>query len=291
MNTILREITSLSDKDCFMVYSRVKNFTFPLHVHPEYELNYIENGTGVKRVVGDSVENIDDLELTLITKPNLEHGWFKDQCESTEVKEITIQFHCDLFNEKFLNKNQFYSVKEMFEKAVYGITFPRQSILKIRDKLHLLASEPKSGYSVLKLFEIIYDLSLEKNIRKLSSKSFSYDENDYDSKRIKEIYNYMLNNYQNDIHLSDASNLIGMSENALSRFLKQKTGRNFIDSLNEIRLGQAARMLIDTTLTVSEICYKCGFNNISNFNRIFKKKKRLTPNEFRETYKKLKHFF
>lgn len=289
-NTVFREVTSLSDKDCFMIYSRIKNFTFPLHSHPEYELNFIENGVGVTRVVGDSVEIIENLELTLIAKPNLEHGWFRSECKSSEVREITIQFHDDLFNDKFLYKNQFYSVKEMFEKGTHGITFSEDTILKVKDKLYALASEQNSGYSVLKLFEIIYDLSLG-TMRILCNNSLNYNENDYDNKRIKITYNYMLENFNKDIRLLDVAELVCMSENALSRFLKQKTGRNFMDSLNEIRIGQAARMLIDTNNTITEISYDCGFNNVSNFNRIFKKRKALTPGEFRETYKKLKHFF
>jgi AraC-like DNA-binding protein len=273
-----------------MIYSRIKKFTFPLHIHAEYELNFIENGAGVKRIVGDSVENIDDIELTLITKSNLEHGWFRNECQSKEVKEITIQFHHDLFNEQLLHKNQFHSVKEMFEKATFGVTFSKDTILGIKDKLYSLASENKNGYSVLKLLEIIYDLSLG-SMRELSSISFNKNEQDHDSCRIKNAYDYMLKNYKKDIRLVDIALFVSMTENAFSRFLKQKTGRNFIDSLNEIRLGQAARMLIDTTSSIAEICYECGFNNVSNFNRIFKKKKMLTPCEFRETYKNLKHFF
>ena len=90
-DTILREVTPLSPRDCFMIFSRVKSqFTFSLHVHAEYELNFIENGKGAKRVVGDSLEDIDDLELTLITRSNLEHGWLNHKCASDEIKEITV---------------------------------------------------------------------------------------------------------------------------------------------------------------------------------------------------------
>ena len=104
------------------------------------------------------------------------------------------------------------------------------------------------------------------------------------------IYNYMKENYEKEIKLKDISDLIGMTEVAFSRFLKKRTGRNFIDSLNDIRLGHAARLLIDTTYSISEICTNCGFNNLSNFNRIFKKKKGCTPREFRENYKESKYF-
>lgn len=87
-----------------------------------------------------------------------------------------------------------------------------------------------------------------------------------------------------EIHLSDVAGLVGMTDVSFSRFFKKRTSRSFVDSLNEIRLGYATRMLVDTTTSIAEICFACGFNNISNFNRIFKKKKGCTPKEFRENY-------
>lgn len=289
-DTILREVTPLSQRDCFMIFSRIKNqFTFPIHVHAEFELNFIENGAGAKRVVGDSIEDIEDLELALITGSNLEHGWLNHKCNSEEIKEITIQFHGDLLNEYLLQKNQFRSVKEMFDKATYGVVFSRETINNIKERLYSLASESEGAHSVLKLFGILYDLSLSP-MRELSSRSFNAHEQSYDSRRIERAYNYMLEHYTHEIRLLDVSNLVGMTEVAFSRFIKKRTGRNFIDSLNDIRLGHATRMLVDTTHSVAEISMVCGFNNLSNFNRIFKKKKGCAPREFRENYKESRLF-
>ena len=92
------------------------------------------------------------------------------------------------------------------------------------------------------------------------------------------------NNFGQNITLSDAAKIAGMTEVSLSRFFKLRTGKTFVDALCEIRLGHASRMLIETTQSVNEIAFKCGFNNMSNFNRIFKKKKACTPKEFRDTY-------
>jgi hypothetical protein len=117
-------------------------------------LNFIENGAGAKRMVGDSIEEIENLELTLIAGSTLEQGWFDYKCNSNEIKEITIQFHGDLFNEQLLQKNQFRSVKEMFERAAYGVTFPEDVIKRIKDRLYSLASEPEGAHSVLNLLGI-----------------------------------------------------------------------------------------------------------------------------------------
>jgi AraC-like DNA-binding protein len=95
---------------------------------------------------------------------------------------------------------------------------------------------------------------------------------------------YMNLHFHKQVSLSEVAALTNMAESAFSRFFKARTGMTFVESLNEIRLGHASRMLIETTQSVAEIAYDSGFNNISNFNRIFKKKKGCTPKEFKETY-------
>ena len=109
-NQIIREITPLSDKDCFYIAERYKTeFTYPIHNHSEFELNFTEKAAGVRRVVGDSSEVIGDYDLVLITGKDLEHVWEQNECRSKEIREITIQFSSDLFFKSFINKNQFDS--------------------------------------------------------------------------------------------------------------------------------------------------------------------------------------
>jgi transcriptional regulator GlxA family with amidase domain len=144
----------------------------------------------------------------------------------------------------------------------------------------------KQGFdSVLELMSILDLLSASRNQKMLSNSSFSTKENfSYSSRRIEKIMLYINNNFEANISLKDAAKIAGMTEVSLSRFFKARTGQSFIETLTDVRLGNASRMLIDTTQSVNEIAYKCGFNNMSNFNRIFKKKKLCTPKDFRETY-------
>lgn len=108
---IIREITPLSDKDCFYIAERYKTeFTYPIHNHAEFELNFCEKAAGVRRIVGDSAEVIGDYDLVLITGQDLEHVWEQNECNSKEIREITIQFSPDLFSKNFINKNQFDSI-------------------------------------------------------------------------------------------------------------------------------------------------------------------------------------
>ena len=281
---LLREITPLTPHDCFTMFSREKTaFDFPLHYHDEFELNFIQNAKGAKRMIGDHAEEIDDLELVLVG-PNLQHGWFTHNCGSKEIKEITIQFHRDLFDSKFLKRNQMIFIRNMFERSLRGILFSKETIQFIMPRLKALSQ--RSGFdSVLELMSILHDLSTSRNIRTLSDTSFNNIETlTYNSRRIELIMNYINHNFDKTITLNEAARIAAMSEVALSRFFKQRTGKTFIDTLNQIRLGNASRMLIETTHSINEIAFKCGFNNISNFNRIFKKKKDCTPKEFRHSY-------
>lgn len=281
---LLREIIPLTKNDCFTIFSRVKEkFDFPLHYHEEFELNFILHAKNAQRIIGDHIDAIDDCELVLVG-PNLQHGWFNYKCKSKEIKEITIQFHRDLFDEKFLVRNQMHFIKTMFEKSLRGVLFSKETTLNIMPRLISLTK--KHGFdSVLELMSVLHDLSISRNIRILSDTSFSSTEKlSYGSRRIERIMEYINHNFEKNISLSEAAHLASMTDISFSRFFKLRTGRTFIDTVNEIRLGQASRMLIDTTQSITEVCYKCGFNNVSNFNRIFKKKKSCTPKEFRDAY-------
>ena len=280
---IMREITPLTQNDCFTLFSRKKKkFDFPLHYHEEYELNLIINAPGAKRIVGDHISPIEDLELVLVG-PNLYHAWFTHHCETEDIRELTIQFHKDLFDDRLLRRNQLSFIRTMFEKAQRGILFSRETIERLQPRL--LRLEQKHGFdSVLELMSILHDLSTSRDMHTLSDASSTNEQFNYNSRRIEKVFEYMNAHYGRAVTLLEVAKVANMPEASFSRFIKKRIGSTFIDSLNEIRLGHASRMLIDTTHNIAEVAYKCGFNNISNFNRIFKKKKGCTPTEFRENY-------
>ena len=285
MPSHLKEIIPLTQSDCFTLFTRVKSeFDFPIHYHEEYELNFIMNGKGVKRVIGDHMEEIEDWELVMVG-PNLPHAWFTHKFSGEEMKEITIQFHKDLLDDGMLRRNQLSFLRNMFNKSRRGILFSTETTKAIAPRI--LELEKKQGFdSVLELMRILHELSLSRNTRMLSDAYFhNNNENSiYNSRRIKKTIEHMNLHFDKAIKLGEVAQLCNMTEAAFSRFFKAKTGMTFINCLNEIRLGNASRMLIETNHSIAEIAYQCGFNNISNFNRIFKKKKHSTPKDFRESY-------
>lgn len=278
--SILKEAPPLTKSDCFSVFARYKTeFDFPVHYHEEYELNFIENAKGVKRIVGDSVEEIDDWELVLIG-PNIPHAWFTHKCK-TELFEITIQFHRDLFHEVFLKRTQLSSIRSLFEQSLKGILFSKDIIQHLAPRIKEL--EHKTGFdSVIELMSILNELSMAPDSRCLSGeKIYNADYIYMDSVRMEKLIEFMNANFSRPVRLAEAAELVNMAETAFSRFFKAKTGINFVDFLNDIRLGHASRLLIDSKDPVSNIAVACGFTNISNFNRTFKREKGLTPKDFR----------
>lgn len=289
INHIMREITPLSERDCFYIADRRKTeFTYPIHCHAEYELNFTEHASGVRRVVGDSSEIIGDYDLVLITGKELEHVWEQHECTSKDIREITIQFSSDLFFQNFINKNQFNSIRKMLERAQCGLCFPMQAIMKVYNWLDKLASQEQGFYAVMNFLRILYELSLYDDARVLSSSSFAKIEVASDSRRVQKIQQYIAAHYQEEIRLGFLADMVGMTPVSFSRFFHLRTGKTLSDYIIDIRLGYATRLLVDSSRTIAEICYDCGFNNLSNFNRLFKRKKGCSPKEFRENYRKTK---
>ena len=288
MSRVLSEITGLSDKDCFFIVERHKNkFTYPLHCHAEYELNFISNGAGVRRVIGDSIETIGQYELVLVTGEHLEHVWEQGTCTSEDIREITIQFSDSLFSEGVLAKNQFESIRKMFEAAKQGICFPQEAIMKVYATLDSIARQTDSFTQFMQCMQILHDLSLFE-WRTLATSAYAKAPLHHESRRVERIKDYIHAHYAEPISLDDIANLISMSPSSCSRFFRTNAGKTVTDYILDVRLGNAARALVDTNDSVSVICYRCGFNNLSNFNRVFKAKKGMTPSDFRRVYMKKK---
>lgn len=286
---IHREITPLCGQDSFLLFDRVKDvFDFPIHFHPEMELNFIAKGKGLCRVMGDSMEEIGDLELVLVGS-GLYHGWEQHNCVSTGVHEITIQFHNDLFGESLLQRSIMKPVREMFARSARGILFSQETIKSLEPRI-LKVSKLEGFEYFMELLSLFYDLANSKNQRLLSTTAQKIGKLEK-SDRSQLLYDYVQENYHSKIMLEDISDLLNMSTVSFNRFIKKRTGKTFVEYLNDVRIGYASRWLIEKDLSISEIAFICGFNNIANFNRIFKKIRRRTPTQYRSDFSGIKRVF
>lgn len=278
MKNIIREITPLTNEDFFVVlYHPNAKFDYPTHYHPEFEINYVENAKG-KRIVGESINDYDGVDL-VITGPEIYHSWQSESGGAELV--VTIQFQKELIPISFQNKNLFSPIKEMLERSNRGIEFSKETIAKIAPRIKMLMNENGFG-SYLEFMSILNDMAISENQKVLCSQTFSPELDMFKSRRIRLVCDYINKNYQNKIMIEDLANLIGMTNSSFCHFFKKRTRKSFVDYLNEVRIGHASVQMIETTKTISEVCYNCGFNNISNFNRVFRTKKGLTPSEFRK---------
>ena len=195
MNKIITEITPLSEKDCFYLIDRLKDrFTYPVHRHEEYELNFLSGCTGARRVVGDSMETLGEYDLVLVGN-GIEHGWEQHQCVNDKIREITIQFSHDLFGESLLAKTQLSSIRRMLQLCANGIAFNSNAIMKVFNRLDNLTRTEVGFFRMLELMAILHELAESGEYRVLSSSSFASHRPTGDSRRVTKVQEYINAHY------------------------------------------------------------------------------------------------
>ncbi|MEN6452878.1 MAG: AraC family transcriptional regulator [Prolixibacteraceae bacterium] len=279
-NRIVREITPLTEDDFFIVLNHYNaKFDFPVHYHPEYELNLVLHSKG-KRIIGDSIKEYQHPDLVLIGS-NTPHAWTGHE---KGVHVVTIQFHTDFLSEKSLSRKLTTPIRELLGRSSMGVLFSEETTTNMIERIFRL-TEIRGFDSLLEFLSILYDLSTSRNQSTLSSPSYVGQFDTSKSQRIKMVNQYLYENLMNPIRIDDVARIVSMTPSAFSHFFKKRTQRSFSDYLTDLRIGYAARMLIETEKNISEICFESGFNNISNFNRSFRTKKGCTPSEFRSQQK------
>ena len=279
MKELHKEITPLSTEDLFIVLNHPDaKFDYPVHHHSDFELNLVIGSYG-ERIVGDSVENISELDLVM-TGPNVPHAWFGADDEKRHV--VTIQFSEKFIDSTLLEKRLFKNIKELLYESRRGIVFTRETQEKMKEKI-LILTKLQGFQTVLAFFSILHELSVSDH-RILTSNKFDSQDivRTSKSRRIAKVCEYIEANYQKQIKLHDVATLVNMSESAFSHFFKKRTRCTYTDYLINMRIAKSCQLLSETTQTVAEICYLCGFENMSNFMRIFKKKKNVSPAKYRE---------
>mgnify|MGYP001210536105 CR=1 FL=1 len=238
-----------------------------------------------ERVVGDSRERFGELDVVLIG-PRLPHIWQGEIEKGNHV--VTIQFPEQMLDYPTMNKRIFASIRDLLERAGRGISFGDEVKCEVRDRtLRLIQSH---GFdTALQFLSLLDFLATTPEYRLLASANYQpgHLANETRSRRISLVCDFVMRNYAEPIKLSDAAQLTNMSESAFCHFFKKMTGKNFIDYVNDVRIGNATRRLYETTDSISEICYSCGFNNTSNFIRVFKRKRGETPSEYRSGTRKI----
>ena len=252
---VIHEITPLMGKDVLYIADRhKKEFTYPIHSHEVYELNFVERANGVKRIVGDSSEVIGDYDLVLITSPDLEHVWEQHECTSDDIREVTIQFDFNMTNENIFGRNPFMSMRKMMTEAKKGLCFPLSAIMKVYTQLDTLSTIKDGFYAVMQFMTILYELSKCDGARTLASSSFAKIVVEDDSRRILKVKNYISKNYMNEtLSVKDISSHVFLSTSYVCTFFKSETGQTLNQYITEYRMEKAKQLLKDARFKIADI--------------------------------------
>ncbi len=265
------------------------HFTYPWHFHPEFEILYVIEGTGTS-FVADTIEVFESGDLALIGS-NLPHFWRSDEIymnntDGLRIKYIVIQFPPEFLKDEIANYPEYHLIGELFERASHGIRFSTDYVKKISKKL--LKISRISGFErIILLQELLQELAKTKEYKLLAGELYHYESHSFTNFRLTKVIQFLSTNYQRKIELEKVAGIANMHPAAFCRFFKEKTGKPLSEFVNDLRIGYACRLIIDGKLSVSQISFESGFNNLSNFNRTFKKHTGFTPtNYFEEFHKK-----
>ena len=280
MSHIYREQTPLSQNGLYFAKNTPHDpAEFSLHYHDEFELTLVLGVNG-KRIVGKVVDDFTNRDLVLVC-PNALHDYTWNP-EFTDADVTVLQFSREVIHWQVFSKDELRPIYRMLSTAMNGsgLRFSHKAADMIQKKF--LQLPKSSGIEGVKLFlEILYDLAVSEDYTLIAPVGDQGINIETDSKRIAKIISYVHQNYMKRITLDDIGELVKMSPEGVSRFFKSKTRQTFLNFLNNYRLNHVIDLMLKTDDFISEICYACGFNNISNFNRFFKKKIGMTPSEYR----------
>ena len=283
MKYILKEITPLGKNDLFIAnYWPDNQMDFPLHFHEDYELCLTLNVRG-KRILGNLVEDFTEKDL-VITTPNVLHCYKRDDAFlNVRCEVVVIQFPKELPSWGIFDTDQLRNIRNLLCQPAPGLKFSEETAEAVRERL--LRLPRTEGFEAVQLFfGILHELACADRTQVELIGVQSSDSTLPHSRRINKIVQFVEKNYHHKISLEDVGELVGMSASSVSRFFKQRTRHNFWDYLNGFRIDRAAQMMIETEHTISEISYACGFNNISNFNRVFRERIGTTPSDYRNKF-------
>lgn len=273
MKDIQHEITPVESDDLFVVLDH-KNakFDYPVHCHEEYEINLVLNSVGT-HVISTRQESFHGVDMVIIA-PFVPHAW-KGVEEGNRV--ITIQFSGKMLEFPMIRLRQFRGIEDFLKKAVPAAKYHlSESDPLIAEALKL--TEAKGFDATIAFFHLLNSMS-EREFSVLGD--FENGMRTSLSRRVAKVMEYSQKHLGEKIRLSEVAELVDMSASAFSHFFKKHTSLSFITYLNGLRISKACRELESSAMSVSEICWDCGFNNKSNFNRIFLKAKGMTPTAYR----------
>jgi AraC-like DNA-binding protein len=284
MKPLFTNIGKTPQQSLIVLKRDVPYFDTPFHFHPECELVYIVSGTG-KRIIGDSIEVFGPGDMVFLG-PNIPHVWYSDSSfykkdSNLHSVAFVLYFSIEIFGDKFYQLEETQALKDFFKKAERGLKINaavQKHIAPLLEKMNNSIGLKK----IVCLLEILGHLTTSQKTEALASISYKNSYDTRDNHKIDEVFLYLNKNFMRDISMPEVAGLCHMTPQSFCRFFKNRTKSTFVDFLNDIRISHARKLLIESDeQTIAEIAYLCGYKNLSNFNKLFKIKTKLTPKEYK----------
>lgn len=277
------KIPKTTSESIYLQEDRESYFYDILHQHPEVQITYIIKGEG-KLIIGDYIGQFYPGELFLIG-PNLPHVFRSDVSKDDKGDEFqahayTIFFEWASLGDRFLNMPELKNLSEFVKICERGFKVDAESADKVK-KIMDVTFASEGFQKIILFFQILQILSEKASLEPLTSFGTFSDFNDLDGKRLNDIYHFTMNEYSRKISLDEVAQIANMTTNSFCRYFKLRTRKSYVNFLNDIRIGQASKLLQQKDISISQVCFEVGFNNLSNFNRKFKEINKCSPSEFR----------
>jgi AraC-like DNA-binding protein len=285
MKPALEHLPREKDHSFVVKFFDYNYYPTPWHYHPEYEIVMVTESTG-KRFIGDHICDFAPGNLAFLG-PNIPHTYRNDdkyyeEGSALRAKSIVIHFTEESLGHDFLDLPESRLINKLFDRSTFGLDIHGATHQKLSKKLYDILS--LSGIRRwLCLVEMLLDMAESKNMRPIT-KTAHIGYNEKESKRLCSVFDWITTNFEKEIKLSEAAEVAQMNENAFSRFFSLRTRKTFSGFVQELRLQKAAKLLVENDMTITEVCYECGYNNVSNFNRQFLNHYEMNPMKYRKTF-------
>lgn len=275
------EVVDVAQHESFKVWGHGYPFrTVRWHFHPEFEIQLITETSG-QYFVGDFVGRFEPGNLVFMA-PNLPHNWVSELPEgkTVERRNLIAQFSSEFLKQRVMAFPELRVFESLIAESTRGVVFSAKTGLAARPIMEelLQATEIRRVTLFLALLELLVQ---DEKRRQLASHRFSLDPAAYMSSTINQVLSYIDQNLASDLRESDVADLAKQSVTTFSRYFRKHTGMSFVQHVNRLRIHRACELLIDTDLSVADICFRVGYNNVSNFNRQFLTQKGVPPSRFR----------
>jgi AraC-like DNA-binding protein len=251
------------------------------HYHPEIELVYVNGGSG-KRQIGSHISYYTSGSLILIGS-NLPHCGFTDE-KTGNSKETVIQMKPDFLGTSFFGAAELKNINNLFNRARTGLVFIGETKKRLGRKVESMADQLPFE-RLLTLLSILNDLEEATEFKVLNAEGFSMNLQMQDNDKINTIFNFVKDNFQEQITLEEVAELVSMTVPSLCRYFKKTTKKTFTKFVNEYRLVHASKLLAEKPISITEVCFESGFNNFSYFNKTFQEFTGKSASQYRKEHR------